>query len=230
MHAVYFVRPGENEELRYSLRSVQQNTDIDYVTIIGDMPDWAAPDAFVQGNFGTEKYPNVLNNLGTALSLYQDDFIIFNDDFYVLSPMENLPLYYRQSLFNHTMGMDVRYPEGRLRRTMINKLDVYLRKHFDMVGNSFEVHVPFPVNGSMLEALMDDYWDAVSPGDEEPLAWRSLYGNLSSAPTEFRNDVLYHGPTDFGEAKDFASTSDRSVEPILPELAKRFSVPSRWEK
>lgn len=233
MHAVYYIRPGENEELRYSLRSVAAHTTIEHVTVVGGYPEWLNLDEVdvLPGNPHENKQLNGFTNIRIAARENPGDFVVFNDDFIVLSGMEEpVPYYHKQSLENHVIQADTRTPEGRHRKKMLVDMAVYLKSSKVANPYSFETHVPMRINGEKLLSRMDDYfkWWGTDP---EPLMWRSLYANQEPIHEQVgRRDVIAHGTSTLEGLQDFASTSDRTVAPILPMLAERFPEPSRWEK
>lgn len=238
MHVVYYVRPGDNEELRFSLRSVEANVPDPEVTIIGDHPDWLdlSEAEFIQGN-GLDpstpegKYGNALVNMTKAIYAFPGDFVVFNDDFIVLQSItEDLPLYSRHSLTNHHAQTPNTNLEYRYRKHMLASANVFLRKYMpDPL--SYETHLPMPINGDRLKRTIEDYWEWW--GREEPLMWRSVYGNmetLSGAHSVNRRDVIAHTPSMVDADADFISTSDRSFNGVMDLIQYRFPEPSRWEK
>ncbi len=233
MHAVYYVRPGDNEELRYSLRSVAAHTTVETVTLIGGYPDWLNTDEVqvIPGNPHENKQLNGFENIRIAARENPGDFVVFNDDFIVLEDIdETLPYFHKQGLDNHILQADTRTPEGQHRKKMLVQMAVYLKSNRVANPYSFETHVPMRVNGEKLLERMDRYFEWWST-EPQPLMWRTLYANQEPISEQVgRRDVITHGAESFNMATDFASTSDRSVDPILPMLAERFPEPSRWEK
>ena len=234
MHAVYYVRPGDNEELRYSLRSLETNTSVDRVSIIGGYPDWLNLDTVevLPGNPHENKQRNGIANMEIALREFKGDFVVLNDDFMVLRPMdENLPFYHKYTLDNHMVQATAVTPEGKHRKKMLVQMNHYLKNNRVAVPMSFETHVPMRINGEELASRIQRYRDWWTMEEGEPLMWRTLYANYKpSSEVVGRRDVITHGVESMKLAGDFASTSDRTVEPILPLLVDRFPKPSRWER
>lgn len=233
MHAVYYVRPGENEELRYSLRSVAAHTPVERVTLIGGYPQWLNTDTVevIPGNPHEIKQLNGFENIRIAARENRGDFVVFNDDFIVLQDIvDPLPYFHRHAIENHILQASTKTEEGRHRKRMLVDMSVYLK--YNKVANpySFETHIPMRINGQKLLDRMDHYfeWWSTEPA---PIMWRTLYGNQEPIDEQQgRRDVITHGTDSFAMSKDFASTSDRSVAPILELLSERFPEPSRWEK
>ena len=58
MDLVYICKPGDNEELRYSIRSAVKNLKFDNLYLVGGKPDW------YDGKFiAVEPIPNKFKNL-----------------------------------------------------------------------------------------------------------------------------------------------------------------------
>lgn len=234
MHAVYYVRPGDNEELRYSLRSLEANTSVDRVSIIGDHPDWLNLETaeFIQGNLHGYGQRSSAANVGIALREFKGDFLVFNDDFMVLRPMDDkVPYFHKHTLDNHIIQAATATPEGRERKQMMVKAAFYLKNNRVAVPMSFETHVPMRVNGDEMATRIKHYREWWGMEEGEPLMWRSVYANyMPQEEQQGRRDVITHGVESMSLATDFASTADRTVEPILPLLAERFPNPSKWER
>jgi hypothetical protein len=87
MDCVYVCRPGDNEELRYSIRSVVANMPHDNLWLVGYKPSW------YMGNFisvpnTTTKFENIRLAIKAAAEHNEisDNFILMNDDFFVIKP------------------------------------------------------------------------------------------------------------------------------------------------
>jgi hypothetical protein len=95
MDYVYICRKGENEELRYSIRSVVKNTNCRNVWVIGYKPSW------YNGNFVdfpdiATKFNNIINctKAITDVGAISDDFVLMNDDFFFLKYRNSMPVYH----------------------------------------------------------------------------------------------------------------------------------------
>lgn len=85
---VYFVKSDVfNEELRYSLRSVEANWPYFRVWFCGGCPDGIKPDIMMRLNQqGLNKWEKVRNSIITVCENNEitEDFWLFNDDFFVM--------------------------------------------------------------------------------------------------------------------------------------------------
>src|SRR5688572_14976620 len=97
MDIVFPIRAsGRTDELRYSLRSLV-NLPHDRVWIAGHRPEWVSKEVghiAVHQLGGTTKYERSLANLLAACSHPEvsDEFVRFDDDFFVMVPMDRVPL------------------------------------------------------------------------------------------------------------------------------------------
>lgn len=90
MDLVYVVGgPGDREDLRYSLRSVEANLKVDYrdVWVVGDVPDW-----FTGAKMPLEPHPEKFCNQRQSITAYVNHpdaaatFALFNDDMFLVEP------------------------------------------------------------------------------------------------------------------------------------------------
>ena len=85
MDIVYFARGEENEELRYSIRSVCKNFafPVNKLVIVGTKPSYITPDLFIKLDPKINKYANVRMAIEKVLDddRISEDFILMNDDF-----------------------------------------------------------------------------------------------------------------------------------------------------
>jgi hypothetical protein len=87
--------PGDREDLRYSLRSVTANLHAPYrdVWVVGDPPAW-----FTGARMPLEPHPAKFENQRRSLTAYvnhpdaAERFVLFNDDMFLLEPVDVLPV------------------------------------------------------------------------------------------------------------------------------------------
>lgn len=231
MHVAYPVRAGAtNEELRYSIRTISNNLDVETLTLVGYCPPWLEPDLFIEGNRFHDKPRCVFDNVRLACDHpdVPDEFVWFNDDFYVLEPADTIPIVYRGDLADHIALLKSRgWWWLSLTATMS-----YLQEQGIQDPTSYDLHRPLPtVKADMAKALHDaaDYQPA------NPPQWRTLYGNMAGiGGNPEPEDVKVYGKTSIPPAgTKWLSTTDKSwgESCCLREwLAWRFPSPSRWEK
>lgn len=207
MDIVYTVRPGyKNEELRYSLRSLK-NLPHDKVVIVGYKPPWVKDVLYIQTDQpDTLKYKNTTDNIIQACldDRVSEDFILMNDDFYILKPIKELEHYNRgpiEAVIDYYMNSDI-YGEG-MRQTYN-----YLKSlgYHDIL--SYELHLPMVINKKNFLAMIKRQ-RAEAP-HIEVLHKRTLYGNMFNYGGQSIKDVKVTKYMDkrFNRDATFLSTND----------------------
>jgi len=233
MDVVYLCREGENEELRYSLRSLR-NLPHGRVWIFGGAPEWIRGAELVPTDQHDTKYRVTTRAMRAACEHpdVSDPFALFNDDFYVMRPVAEVPVLHRGPVaavlayYERRWGGRSRYSVG-MRETA-----VLLRSLGFDDPLSYELHLPLPIHkAAMLEAL-----DAGEASGITVLHKRTLYGNLARLGGERASDCKIVSPRDgriagrhVAGASTWLSSSDASFDGLAPLLAHRFPRPSPFE-
>lgn len=229
MDIVYVVKDSAyNEELRYSLRSVEKNFPHNRVCIFGGKPIGVHPDKqFPIVQEGRTKWDKVRNLWGMICENKEitDKFVIFNDDFFILEPVSELPAYSDgnlESLANRVMKKNGDKPTFYTNRIL--KASKIL-KDAGLTTHSFEMHVPMVIDKGLMLKTREKF-----PGAP---ASRSLYGNynnLKPSKTADGKIVTLRGLPKKGQV--FLSTEDMSFNDgqVGKYIRDMFPVKSRWEK
>lgn len=219
MDYVYLCRDGENEELRYSIRSVIKNGNPDNIWVVGGKPDWYIGN-FLEVPQDKGKFENQVNSLKEVCSNsdISDDFILMNDDFYILKPVEEYKYYdglLKDKLNNHT----IQYGNSSYARALRGAVKQLQRIGIQEPLN-YEVHMPMALNKANLVQVLDL---SLSP--------RSLYGNLFINDGINIKDVkIYKDSKDIDLDNSLISTEDNSFNLIKDELGFLFPASSIFEK
>ncbi len=226
MDIVYVCRKGDNEELRYSIRSVVKNLPESRVWVVGYKPDWYVGD-FIPVEDTSGKFNNIRLALLAAANhpKVSKNFIYMNDDFFLIKPIKRLKTYsggllsdkvarYRQ--INPTSGYVI-----SLKKTMecLNRLGI--KNPID-----YDIHVPMILNK---QKLIDIAY--------LPFQTRSIYGNFYQIASETITDVKrYHSGSYMsnmsyaGNKYPFISSEDKSFDLLKDTiLADMFPEPSKYE-
>lgn len=225
---IYPCRPGDNEELRYSLRSIEKFYPEADVWVIGGKPSW------YNGNFIPVKqtydsFTNVRNSLSMIIDnpFIPDDVIVMNDDFFFLDRMEKF-LFYVSGTLKDRILFD---KQNNINSSYTKKL-VHLHNHCSKYTQSpldFDIHVPMPINKKKLKLIIN-----------ESLMWRSNYGNRFAPKTKIKkirdvkvypNSIYSFKSYDYKNPKyPFISTHDDSFNEVYEHLLKDLlQNPSRFE-
>lgn len=228
MDLVYICRSGDNEELRYSIRSMVANMPHDNIWVVGDKPDWYTG-KHIPVTQGKVKYENAKRNLKAIVESTEisNKFILVNDDFYAIKPVNRIYNFVSGPLREKLNSYKARHPSSYY----TNLINLTYRKikqirGKDFISMDYDIHVPIVYEKKKLATLTD-----------HTLLWRSLYGNKYSVPYKIMKDVkVYH----FNQEAALQEIIDRDVMymssddlsfPYLLEnyLADAFPIPSPYE-
>lgn len=229
MDVVYVLKDcWQNEELKYSLRTLK-NMPVGKVWIYGAKLDWFSDEinsVQCEQCSGT-KWANV-NSMLKLVCLNKNitkDFILMNDDFFVMKKIDYLPNYSNATLKDRfgeiirtsPSGTYSRYMKGLLRAEMALEESGYETKNF-------ELHIPMTLNRRNLYRILIKYPNSC--------ARRSLYGNIYDIKTqEIKDCKIYHigkKPAD----TTFLSTTDLSFQygKVGEYIRKQFNEKSIYER
>lgn len=207
---VYSLKKSDvNEELRHSLRSLK-NIPHGKIFLSGYMPSWVNPETVccIPTEQVGSKYKNSGANLRAAVGddRVSECFYLFNDDFFILKPIEIMPVLHRGSLddFIKCYERATGYVSGAIRtKKMLESL---------MPGSfcSYELHVPMLMKKSKLQEAHKLH-DRLLP--EEGVHIRTLYGNYHGiGGTQTKDVKVYHNQSFDRRYADmtFLSSSDYS--------------------
>ena len=149
-----------------------------------------------------------------------DNFIMFNDDFFVMQPTDHITPTYRCTLKEHIEILEPHRPSvySRLLRSCQEIL----------TGEplSYELHVPFIFNKKKLLTMLNSF--------PEQHCTRTMYGNIYNIGGEKSNDVKIFSikPSFDYKNSQFLSTDDPVINinnDIWRWLQKQFPKKSRFE-
>lgn len=236
MDVVYICRDGDdNEELRYSLRSLANLDSVQQVWVFGGAPGWLRHTEVrhVPVAQTGRKHENTWANW-TAIARHRElsDFIYMNDDMFILQPTDRVPTGHAGPLgpWIETANMAT---QARMTNTLA-ALRANRTLRADATFLSYELHIPMIMNRyAMREALTyGDNWLDRHGSAVAPLCKRSLYGNLTGIGGVFMTDVKVRHKEDRTPAgAQFVSTLDGSFKYGLVgrQLRARFDRSSSYE-
>lgn len=211
MDIVYIVKPNTNEELRYSLRSLQ-NLPHDRVYIAGYKPTWVRG----VGHIPVTQVPRLKHSnsyrIQCAIANHpalSDDYILFNDDHFVMKPQVEMPVLnwgrVRDVLHVPTLG-------NSFRASMEYTLSELSKLGIDD-PTSYQLHVPLVLNKGQMSGVYEKYEFSPTPGVFTHYV--TIAGNLYNWGGEtYDRDVKVLNAkdtvNDWMLAQDFLSTSDVS--------------------
>lgn len=231
---VYFLKDEpENEELRYSLRSIEQNWQYRNVWFCGGCPETLKPDrhfALKQEQF--VKWDRVRDMIRKVCQNDEisDSFWLFNDDFFVLKPMpEEIPPQYNGELIPYIERIEKKHngQSDDFTRRLREANDTLKKAGYTTLN--YEVHKPMLINRKKALEVLDKFPDTP--------AFRSLYGNYFSIGGVDKHDMKikllnYNKMYLVQAAWEFLSTSDNSFNfgEIGVFVREKFNKKSRFER
>jgi hypothetical protein len=229
MDFVYICRSGENEELRYSIRSVLNSFPEANIWVVGGRPHWYSG-SYIEVKQDKNTYTNATNNLKAICDSLEisDDFILMNDDFFIVNKVDKIQYFYGGTLDEKILL----YQELIGSSSYIDKLSITLhklKKYNIEQPLDYELHVPFPMNKENLSKVLKK---------SDRLLYRSVYGNLFNVGGLKIEDVKVYDRTGLIKKSfdyknvytDFLSTTDTSFNTMQTFLKEKFSHKSHYEK
>lgn len=209
---VYFVKESdENEELRYSLRSLK-NFPHKKVLFYGGCPKGLKPDVHVYVEQNEQnKWQNVNKMLRLACSNSDitKSFWLFNDDFFVMQKVNKPTNYYNGDLYKRIVKLEDKYncitPYSQLLRDCCKELE-----SIGATTKNYTLHIPMLFNRNKAIELfkMTDF-----PG------FRSLYANYFKIGGKQMADVKITSKNKTYKEGIYLSSDDESFQ---GELGKQI--------
>jgi argonaute-like protein implicated in RNA metabolism and viral defense len=228
MDLVYICRDGENEELRYSIRSAVNNLPHDKIWVVGGKPDWYTGN-YIEVSQGRAKYTNARNSLKAICDSEEisESFILMNDDFYIINKVESVPYMYAGTLDDKIKQREDIF-NGNTYTTLLRKTLGYLYRKKINVVLDYELHVPMVMEKRKLNKVL-----------KLSGLWRSVYGNvfnvggvkIRDVKVYDKKDKFYINSYDINNLElDYLSSNDDSFETIKSLiLEERFPFKTTYE-
>lgn len=229
MDYVYVCREGENEELRYSLRSLEKNMPNGNVWLVGGKPDW------YNGNYipveqTRKSYSNVREQLRIACNNknISDDFVLMNDDFYVINSVTKIPTWFTGTITDRIRKLQQIQSQNSGYIRMLIVTNNVLRRMNVADPLDYELHIPMQMNKEKLLPLL-----------ESSALWRSAYGNVNNVGGSKHSDIKIHSNELLEDreknlidisSEPFISASDYNFDFLKDAiLGDMFQDPSSYE-
>lgn len=223
-------RSRQYEELRYSLRSVAANLEHDRVFIIGGKPDWLSDEAIhLHAAWRPQKHQDLRENVLAACKdpRVSDPFILFNDDFFVMHPMKEVPVLNRGTSRETEQSIELQRDSNPLYLQAM----IYTREVLESQGYKdplcFELHVPMVVHKKLMIK-------AYNPARLFP-RWhnRTAYGAYAGLTGETIKDVKVYSKSALPDlSSPFLSTNDGTFRDgvVGKHIRNRFTAKSPYER
>jgi hypothetical protein len=232
LDVVYILRNSSrwnNNEIRYSLRSLKNLEQADRVFLIGFCPRFINKDQ-VAHIPAEDPYQNKIKNAVHKLKIackddrISKDFILMNDDFFFLKQVKEIEYFNKGNLEKTAERHETKggYYYRALRAT------VKMLKQKEKSCVDFEVHYPIIFNKEKLLKVIESL-----EGMGEGHLFRSLYGNVYEIKGRYKKDVKIFKEEELERLTylDFVSTDDSIV--LSPKFQKmigrKLKDPSKYE-
>lgn len=229
MDFVYVCKQGENEELRYSIRSVLASFPDAAIWVVGGKPSWYSGN-FIAVRRNPSVYDTVNKNLEALVTCpdISEEFVLMNDDFFITQKIDSIDMYHAgkmSDMIDRIETMCTTYNMDRFYLNKVQRTSNFIKKRYKIDDPiNYELHMPMVMEKAKLKPLLG-----------LPSLWRSTYGNLYDVGGTQSGDVKVYGS---GNYKSFdylntpfryASSNDDSFESMKPWLHDLFPNPSKHE-
>lgn len=216
------IAPGE---LKYSLRSVEQNFPHERVFFFCGCPQGIKPDRYIRfEQIGVSKWEKATSTYRKICETDEvsDDFWLFNDDFFVLEKIEELPYMYGGTLQEHVSDLVSR--RGISTYAMMLKATALTLETSGCDTLDYALHVPMLLNKQKVLDTLEAFPNC-------PM-FRSLYGNYNRVGGIKTNDVKIYDRVGLPKnGQTLLSTADTSFSlgKVGNYIRNKFTEASRWE-
>lgn len=219
MDFVYVCRNGDNEELRYSIRSVYHSFPEAKIWVVGGKPKWYTGN-YIETPQNKNKFANVLGSLRRVCATEEisDSFILMNDDFFIINKIDKIPVLHGGLLSDRIESLiDLTPQSAYLKLLKLTSFRLSRMGHHGALD--YDIHVPMHMRKSKMSRSL-----------QRGVLWRSMYGNLNRIGGTSIEDVkIYKGDHTLNkiisgdtDGLDFISTIDNRFDEISGYLASRF--------
>jgi len=172
MIAVYplgYYSVWDNNELRYSMRSLKHIPEVTDVLLVGQQPEWADT-KHIYTYDGANRVHNIWRKM-EAISEYMEGsnnaFLFMADDIFITRPT-SIPMYYDGDIQKKIGGAEHIPASGRYRDMLI--ATKMLLEYHTLPTINFALHYPLIVYPDILKKSLEFKGD---------YSWRTIYCNLS---------------------------------------------------
>lgn len=220
MDFVYICRKGDNEELRYSIRSVVKNIPHNNIWVIGGKPKWYSGPYIKHESKTANKFMNIQDALQVAAKSkdISDDFVYMNDDFFIVHQLDSMPSFRGGLLKDRIEKSFEMSPSSYYARLLQNTYDYLVNNQITDEPLDYDTHIPMVLNKEKLATIKQRQYST-----------RTIYGNTFKVEAEPMQDVKVYNGGRFKEKSfdnfdslelPFISSNDVSFEDVYNKLLK----------
>lgn len=215
--------PNNDDELRYSLRSLRYVTDVGRVFITGNRPSFVTNVIHTPcDDIGCRTINHWWKVTQTILQTdISDDFVLMYDDIFFTKEisLSDYPFYNRGEIKDHTTGTPAYIENLKEAQRVLRNMNKPIL--------DFTLHTPCIYNREKfleLRGIYEPYMNkSIAP------SVRCMYGNIHNVKTEYREDLKLRGRENNIGDKECFSTSDESFKLIREYLQNEFPERCKYE-
>ena len=227
---------GEYEELKYSLRSYEENyKNLGRVFIVGKLPKWSKGINYIDMDdiYGSHVPGNIISKIiRGCLTDISDDFVFSADDYFVLKSINDEVLNTTPTWGDYSKTTN--YNRGYYAKVLKNTID-YLKSK-NLPSWNFEAHTPYIINKKRFAEIMIShpyikdlgftsttvYFNVMNPEKRVKALKVATYLNKRNSYQSILEKV---------EGKTYANINGGTVTPAMKKfLQERYKNKSKWEK
>lgn len=215
--------PNNDDELRYSLRSLKYVTDVGRVFITGERPSFVQNIIHTQcDDIGCRTINHWWKVTQTILQTdISNDFVLMYDDIFFTKEisLSTYPYYNRGELKDHSTGTPAYIENLKEAQRVLKKMG--------LPTVDYTLHVPCIYNRDNFLKMRDLYTEYMDKSIAPSV--RCMYGNMFNVKTEYREDLKLRGKENNIGDKECFSTSDESFKYVREYLENTFPERCKYE-
>lgn len=224
--AVYILGTGStwnNNEIRFSLRSIDNNLAHDKVFIVGHLPHFITNVSHIKADdIYDSPLKNTLHKLKIACKDKQisDNFILLNDDFFILKKIAEVKPYYKCTLKQSLKAHKSKH--GYYYQAIKDTID------FTKGNKDWSLHYPFIFNKKKLLKTIE-----LIEKQDKNLLLRTVYANMHNIKGTQKYDVKIRSVPEIWKLKNERAISTTAGIVHRKEFSdfikQRFPIKSKYE-
>lgn len=225
---VYIVKEDpNNEELRYSIRSVEENFPVRYIWIFGYCPKWLNNVIYVPVKQDGDKWSNskkLFETIANA-SFLPDQFVLFNDDFFVMEKVDSPEHHYNGLLIDRVNELEEKFK---------NTSPLYVSQLRQVYDRLQELGIKDPKNYALhtpMSFFRPEMKKSLELTKDLPMSLRSFYANYFNVGGVECPDCKVFRLGEYNVEGPYLSTDDRTFRlgRVGRDIRAKFNKPSTHE-
>ena len=167
-------RDSKTDELKYTLRSIEKNFRECRIIISGDIPDWVQNVITMPREQTRGAQLDCELNIRQALPYLSDEFYLWNDDFILLRPVQDVPNYHEGDIDLVIKKKKAWVITSKSAKSLKNTADYLNEKGFSN-SVAYTLHIPVKYNRDLYQECSDMLLPTL---EKKTILPRTVYGNI----------------------------------------------------